>query len=51
LFISTVGAMMFSMKSICDNMIWGSLGKKREDNEEVNINQDTSTQDQKVEIK
>ena len=51
LFISTVGAMMFSMKSICDNMISGSLGKKREDNEEVNINQDTSSQDQKVEIK
>ena len=51
LFISTVGAMMFSMKSICDNMISGSLGKKREDNEEVNINQDTSTQEQKVEIK
>jgi drug/metabolite transporter (DMT)-like permease len=51
LVISTVGAMMFSMKSICDNMISGSLGKKREDNEEVNINQDTSTQDQKVEIK
>ena len=51
LVISTVGAMMFSMKSICDNMISGSLGKKREDNEEVNINQDTSSQDQKVEIK
>lgn len=51
LFISTVGAMMFSMKSICDNMISGSIGKKREDNEEVNINQDTSSQDQKVEIK
>ena len=51
LVISTVGAMMFSMKSICDNMISGSLGKKREDNEEVNINQDTSTQEQKVEIK
>jgi len=27
--ISTVGAMMFSMKSICDNMIAGSLGKKK----------------------
>ena len=51
LFISTVGAMMFSMKSICDNMISGSIGKKREDNEEVNINQDNSSQDQKVEIK
>ncbi len=51
LFISTVGAMMFSMKSICDNMISGSIGKKREDNEEVNINQDSSSQDQKVEIK
>jgi drug/metabolite transporter (DMT)-like permease len=51
LVISTVGAMMFSMKSICDNMISGSLGKKREDNEEDNINQDTSTQEQKVEIK
>ena len=51
LVISTVGAMMFSMKSICDNMISGSVGKKREDNEEVNINQDTSSQDQKVEIK
>ena len=51
LVISTVGAMMFSMKSICDNMISGSIGKKREDNEEVNINQDTSSQDQKVEIK
>jgi drug/metabolite transporter (DMT)-like permease len=51
LVISTVGAMMFSMKSICDNMISGSLGKKREDNEEVNINQDTSSQAQKVEIK
>lgn len=51
LFISTVGAMMFSMKSICDNMISGSIVKKREDNEEVNINQDSSSQDQKVEIK
>ena len=51
LFISTVGAMMFSMKSICDNMISGSIGKKKEDNEEDNINQETSSQEQKVEIK
>ena len=51
LFISTVGAMMFSMKSICDNMISGSISKKKGDNEEDNINQDTSSQDQKVEIK
>ena len=51
LFISTVGAMMFSMKSICDNMISGSISKKKEDNEEDNINQETSSQEQKVEIK
>ena len=51
LFISTVGAMMFSMKSICDNMISGSIGKKKEDNEEDNINQETSSQEQKVDIK
>ena len=41
LVISTVGAMMFSMKSICDNMIGGSLGKK-------NVGSPTS---EKVEIK
>ncbi len=51
LFISTVGAMMFSMKSICDNMISGNLGKKREENEESKINQETPSQEQKVEIK
>ena len=44
LFISTVGAMMFSMKSLCDNMISGSIGKKKEDNEEVKIKQETSNQ-------
>jgi drug/metabolite transporter (DMT)-like permease len=50
--ISTVGAMMFSMKSICDNMIAGSLGKKKEDNEAVRINTDSSTTpSQNVDIK
>ena len=50
--ISTVGAMMFSMKSICDNMIAGSLGKKKEDNEAVRINTDSSTtSSQNVDIK
>ena len=52
LFISTVGAMMFSMKSLCDNMISGSIGKKKEENEEINIRQETTIQtEQKVEIK
>ena len=52
LFISTVGAMMFSMKSLCDNMISGSIGKKKEENEEINIRQETTSQsEQKVEIK
>ena len=52
LFISTVGAMMFSMKSLCDNMISGSIGKKKEENEEINIKQETTTQfEQKVKIK
>ena len=52
LFISTVGAMMFSMKSLCDNMISGSIGKKKEENEEINIRQETISQsEQKVEIK
>jgi drug/metabolite transporter (DMT)-like permease len=53
LVISTIGAMMFSMKSICDNMISGSLGKKKEenDNEEANISQDSNIPAQNVEIK
>ena len=55
--ISTVGAMMFSMKSIFDNMISGTLGKKKQEIQEVvqeiSIEQDPtdSTPEQKVEIK
>ena len=36
LFISTVGAMVFSMKSLYDNMISGSIIKKKEDDESIN---------------
>ena len=36
LFISTVGAMIFSMKSLYDNMISGSIIKKKEDDESIN---------------
>ena len=55
--ISTVGAMMFSMKSIFDNMISGNFGKKKEEVQgvvqEISIEQDStdSTPEQKVEIK
>ena len=56
LFISTVGAMMFSMKSICDNTMAGTFGKKKvekeeNDNENDEINQDTTVPTQNVEIK
>ena len=53
LVISTIGAMMFSMKSICDNMISGNFGKKKEenDNEEANISQIKSIPTQDVKIK
>jgi drug/metabolite transporter (DMT)-like permease len=55
--ISTVGAIMFSMKSIFDNILSGTLGKKREEIQgvvqEISIEQDStdSTPEQKVEIK
>jgi drug/metabolite transporter (DMT)-like permease len=49
--ISTVGAIMFSMKSICDNMIAGSIVKKKEDNEAISINNDSSLPSQTVDIK
>ena len=53
LVISTIGAMMFSMKSICDNMIAGSISKKKgeTDNEDSNISQDSNIPTQNVEIK
>jgi drug/metabolite transporter (DMT)-like permease len=51
LFISTVGAMMFSMKSLCDNMISGSIGKKKEENEENHQDIENNQPAQKVEIK
>ena len=51
LVISTVGAMMFSMKSICDNMISGSLGKKSEQNDNEEGNQDNNSPVQSVKIK
>ena len=51
LFISTVGAMMFSMKSLCDNMISGSIGKKKEENEENQQDIENNQPTQKVEIK
>ena len=51
LVISTVGAMMFSMKSICDNMVAGSIGKKKEEIEESNNSEDITIPTQKVEIK
>ena len=51
LFISTVGAMMFSMKSLCDNMISGSIGKKKEVNEESQQDIENNQPAQKVEIK
>ena len=51
LVISTVGAMMFSMKSICDNMISGGLGKIVEENEEISTSEVTNLPTQKVEIK
>ena len=46
LVISTVGAMMFSMKSIFDNMIGGSLGKKKvgsQTSEKVEIKESESS--------
>ena len=46
LVISTVGAMMFSMKSICDNMISGSIVEKKKSNVE-----ETNLEGKKVEIK
>ena len=46
LVISTVGAMMFSMKSICDNMISGSIVEKKKNNVE-----ETNLEGKKVEIK
>ena len=51
LFISTVGAMMFSMKSLCDNMISGSIGKKKEANDENHQDIENNQPAQKVEIK
>ena len=51
LVISTVGAMMFSMKSICDNMISGNLGKNLEENEVISTPEVTNLPTQKVEIK
>ena len=58
LIISTIGAMMFSVKSIKDNSKAGSIMKSRkEENDETNISQDSQeTQDtnlpvQNVEIK
>ena len=51
LFISTVGAMMFSMKSLCDNMISGSFGKKKVENEENQQDIENNQPAQKVEIK
>ena len=51
LVISTIGAMMFSMKSIKDNTIAGSISKKKEEGEDVNITQETNPPTQKVEIK
>ena len=51
LFISTVGAMMFSMKSLCDNMISGSIGKKKPENEESQQDIENNQPPQKVEIK
>ena len=46
LVISTIGAMMFSMKSICDNMISGSIVEKKKNNVE-----ETNLEGKKVEIK
>ena len=51
LVISTVGAMMFSMKSIKDNTIAGSISKKKIEPEEINITQDNNQPEQAVEIK
>jgi drug/metabolite transporter (DMT)-like permease len=51
LVISTVGAMMFSMKSIKDNTIAGSISKKKVEPEEINISQDNKQPEQAVEIK
>jgi drug/metabolite transporter (DMT)-like permease len=51
LVISTVGAMMFSMKSIKDNTIAGSISKKKVEPEEINISQDNNQPEQAVEIK
>ena len=49
LVISTVGAMMFSMKSIFDNMIAGTIVKKKEENEETT--KEESQISERVEIK
>ena len=50
--ISTIGAMMFSIKSLRDNIISGIFKKKKEENEEINIKQETTSHpEQKVEIK
>ena len=46
LVISTVGAMMFSMKSICDNMISGSIVEKKKNNVE-----ESNLEEKNVEIK
>ena len=51
LVISTVGAMMFSMKSIKDNTKAGSIMKKKEDSEQINITQENNQTPQPVEIK
>jgi drug/metabolite transporter (DMT)-like permease len=50
LVISTIGAMMFSMKSIKDNTIAGSILKKKGEAEESSITQDSQSP-QTVEIK
>ena len=46
LVISTIGAMMFSMKSICDNMISGSIVEKKKNNVE-----ESNLEEKNVEIK
>ena len=50
LVISTIGAMMFSMKSIKDNTIAGSILKRKGEAEESSITQDSQSS-QTVEIK
>ena len=51
LVVSTIGAMMFSLKSIKDNSKAGSIMKKKEETEEISITQDNNVPTQTVEIK